>query len=55
MGRVCNNLIEELDVRNGHHFMESWLIWRQIVLFRQSDDRPMSHFFHFQVKINLLN
>ena len=30
----CDNLIEESDVRSGHHFVESWLIWRQIVLCR---------------------
>ena len=38
MGRVCENLIEESDICSCHHFMESWLIWRQIVLFRQSGD-----------------
>ena len=38
VGGVCDNLIEELDVRSGHHFVESWLIWKQIVLFHQSGD-----------------
>ena len=36
MGAVCDNMIEESDIRSGQHFVESWLIWRQIVLFRQS-------------------
>ena len=38
VGGVCDNLIEELDVCSGHYFVASWLIWRQIVLFRQSGD-----------------
>ena len=38
VGGVCDNLIEESDVRSDHHFVEDWLIWRQIS-FRQSGDR----------------
>ena len=32
-GRGFRQLDEESDVRSGHHFLKSWLIWRQIVLF----------------------
>ena len=41
---VCDNLIKELDVRSGNHFVENWLIWRQIVLFRQSGDHCSNRF-----------